>query len=209
MRVKTKLSLVGLSVGVLLIAGLFYWANNDNTPIVAPESPAGASRVPQTSAPTAPPASAATSPSPPPVAAQPSPATGPTAPPPSAATSPSPPPVAAQPSPATPPTTSPPSAAASPSSPPAAAQPGPATGPTSTATSAPQVISMPAEADMSEANRRQIQEALDRLDYYQGQVDGIFGPLTRAAIRRFQHDVGAEPTGHLTAEEANRLAGTH
>src|SRR6185437_12802227 len=103
MRVKTKLSLVGLSVGVLLIAGLFYWVNNDNTQIVAPESPGGASRVPQTSAPTAPPSSGATSPSPPPAAAQPGPATGPTAPPPSAATS------------------------------------------------APPVISMPAEADMSDA----------------------------------------------------------
>ena len=58
---------------------------------------------------------------------------------------------------------------------------------------------------MSEANRRQIQEALRRLDYYKGPVDGIFGTLTRAAIRRFQHDIGADTTGHLTAGEANRL----
>ena len=66
---------------------------------------------------------------------------------------------------------------------------------------------MPAEAGMSEANRRQVQEVLDRLDYYQGDVDGIFGPLTRAAIRRFQHDIGAETTGYLTAGEANHLVG--
>jgi peptidoglycan hydrolase-like protein with peptidoglycan-binding domain len=58
---------------------------------------------------------------------------------------------------------------------------------------------------MSEANRRQIQEALRRLDYYNGPVDGIFGPLTRAAIRRFQHEIGADVTGRATAEEANRL----
>jgi peptidoglycan hydrolase-like protein with peptidoglycan-binding domain len=58
---------------------------------------------------------------------------------------------------------------------------------------------------MSEANRRQIQEALRRLDYYKGPVDGIFGTLTRAAIRRFQHEIGAETTGHLTEDEANRL----
>jgi peptidoglycan hydrolase-like protein with peptidoglycan-binding domain len=64
---------------------------------------------------------------------------------------------------------------------------------------------MPAEADMSEANRRQIQEALRRLDYYKGSVDGIFGQRTRTAIRRFQHEIGADTTGHLTAEEANRL----
>ena len=50
---------------------------------------------------------------------------------------------------------------------------------------------LPAEAEMSEADRRQVQEALQRLDYYKGPVDGIFGPLTRAAIRRFQQqDIG-------------------
>lgn len=58
---------------------------------------------------------------------------------------------------------------------------------------------------MSEANRRQIQEALNRLDYYKGSVDGIIGTQTRAAIRRFQHGIGVDTTGHLTAEEANRL----
>jgi peptidoglycan hydrolase-like protein with peptidoglycan-binding domain len=58
---------------------------------------------------------------------------------------------------------------------------------------------------MSEANRRQIQEALRRMDYYKGPVDGIFGPLTRAAIHRFQHEIGADTTGPLTAEEANHL----
>jgi peptidoglycan hydrolase-like protein with peptidoglycan-binding domain len=36
-------------------------------------------------------------------------------------------------------------------------------------------------------------------------VDGIFGPLTRAAIRRFQQSVGTTPTGSLTADEANRV----
>ena len=58
---------------------------------------------------------------------------------------------------------------------------------------------------MSAANRRQIQEALRRLDYYKGPVDGILGRKTRAAIRRFQHEIKADTTGHLTAEEANRL----
>jgi peptidoglycan hydrolase-like protein with peptidoglycan-binding domain len=43
------------------------------------------------------------------------------------------------------------------------------------------------------------------LDYYKGPVDDVFGPLTRAAIRRFQHEIEADTTGHLTAEEANRL----
>jgi peptidoglycan hydrolase-like protein with peptidoglycan-binding domain len=61
---------------------------------------------------------------------------------------------------------------------------------------------------MSNADRRQVQEALSRLNYYRGAVDGIFGAQTRAAIRRFQHDIGAGSTGHLTAEEANHLVTT-
>jgi peptidoglycan hydrolase-like protein with peptidoglycan-binding domain len=58
---------------------------------------------------------------------------------------------------------------------------------------------------MSAADRRQVQEALRRLDYYKGPVDGIFGPLTRAAIRRFQQDIRSDATGYLTADQANRL----
>ena len=58
---------------------------------------------------------------------------------------------------------------------------------------------------MSEANRRQIQEALRRSGYYKGPVDGVFGPLTHAAIRRFQREIAADTTGHITAEQANRL----
>ena len=58
---------------------------------------------------------------------------------------------------------------------------------------------------MSAADRRQVQEALRRLGYYKGPADGIFGPLTRAAIRRFQQDVRSDATGYLTADQANRL----
>ena len=64
---------------------------------------------------------------------------------------------------------------------------------------------LPAEAGMSAADRRQIQEALRRLDYYRGRADGVFGQRTRAAIRRFQQTIGAETTGTLTADEADLL----
>ena len=36
-------------------------------------------------------------------------------------------------------------------------------------------------------------------------VDGVFGPLIRAAIRRFQRTIGVEITGHLTPADASRL----
>jgi len=58
---------------------------------------------------------------------------------------------------------------------------------------------------MSVADRRQVQEALRRLDLYKGPADGVFGLLTRAAIRRFQQDNGFDATGHLTRDQADRL----
>jgi peptidoglycan hydrolase-like protein with peptidoglycan-binding domain len=70
------------------------------------------------------------------------------------------------------------------------------------------VPTMPAEDRMSAANRRKVQEALHHRGYYQGPLDGIFGPRTRAAIRRFQDSIGAQGTGHLTAVEASRLVST-
>jgi peptidoglycan hydrolase-like protein with peptidoglycan-binding domain len=68
---------------------------------------------------------------------------------------------------------------------------------------------MPDEASMSRADRLRVQEALQRLGYYSGGADGVFGPLTRAAIRRFQGEIGTNTTGRLTAEEASRLVSTH
>ena len=73
---------------------------------------------------------------------------------------------------------------------------------------APLLTTKPDETSTSKADRRRVQEALRRLGFYRGHADGIFGPLTRAAIRRFQHDSGAPMTGHLTAEELSRLAST-
>jgi peptidoglycan hydrolase-like protein with peptidoglycan-binding domain len=74
-----------------------------------------------------------------------------------------------------------------------------------TAATAATATAMPAEADMTDADRRRIQEALRRLGYYRGPIDGIIGPLTRAAIHRFQQEIGSEPTGALRADQATRL----
>jgi hypothetical protein len=65
---------------------------------------------------------------------------------------------------------------------------------------------MPEEDLMTLENRRRMQEALKLLGYYNGPLDGVFGPETRAAIRRFQMQVMSEPTGRLTPQQASRLA---
>lgn len=54
-------------------------------------------------------------------------------------------------------------------------------------------------------DRRRVQEALRNLGYYSLPVDGVFGPETRAAIRKYQMQLMAEPTGRLTAEQATLL----
>ena len=58
---------------------------------------------------------------------------------------------------------------------------------------------------MTHADRREVQITLARLGYYEGQIDGLFGPDTRAAIRRWQHKVGAEMTGTLSGAQETRL----
>jgi hypothetical protein len=70
------------------------------------------------------------------------------------------------------------------------------------------MVAMPDEAEMIDADRRKAQIALARIGYYALPVDGIFGPETRAAIRRYQHEIGVQITGRLTASEASRLVST-
>jgi hypothetical protein len=65
---------------------------------------------------------------------------------------------------------------------------------------------LPGEEQMTPAQRRVVQQALAHLGYYDAAADGLFGPETRAAIRRWQHEVHAPMTGHLTADEAGKLA---
>jgi len=66
-------------------------------------------------------------------------------------------------------------------------------------------VSMPAEDQMTDAQRRSVQIALARLGYYDGRIDGVFGPDTEAAIRRWQYELHDPMTGQLTAAEASRL----
>src|SRR5262245_64624845 len=64
---------------------------------------------------------------------------------------------------------------------------------------------MRAEDKMNPENRRQVQKALQRLGYYEGPLEGIFGPATRSASHQFQESTGAEANGRLNETEDTRL----
>ena len=46
---------------------------------------------------------------------------------------------------------------------------------------------------------RDVQLKLARLGYYQGSIDGIAGPLTREAVKAYQHDYNLSVTGTITS----------
>ena len=108
------------------------------------------------------------------------------------ALAPAPPPQAALPAPAPP--VSPPSPTAAAPAAQAQAQAAP-----------PQAAPLRDEDRLGDPERRQVQAQLKRLGYYPGQIDGVFGPDTRAAIRRFQFELGADMSGRLTPAQIARL----
>ncbi len=86
--------------------------------------------------------------------------------------------------------------------------PAPAPAPQAPA-AAPAPAPAPAAAPANpEEARRRAQVALATLGYYDGRIDGVFGPDTHAAIRRYQHEIGAPMTGDLTEGQMARLLAT-
>ena len=59
--------------------------------------------------------------------------------------------------------------------------------------------------DLDRAARRQIQQRLAARGFDPGGADGLFGPRTRAAIRRWQSSRGARSTGYLDGASAEAL----
>ena len=58
---------------------------------------------------------------------------------------------------------------------------------------------------LDRAARRQIQQGLQSAGFDPGGADGLFGPRTRAAIRRWQSSRGARSTGYLDGASASGL----
>jgi peptidoglycan hydrolase-like protein with peptidoglycan-binding domain len=71
--------------------------------------------------------------------------------------------------------------------------------PPPTATFTPLPAPMPAPPTAGEIHHSafmfEVQHRLKALGYYEGQVDGANGPLTRAAVKHFQRDNHLNPTG--------------
>lgn len=49
--------------------------------------------------------------------------------------------------------------------------------------------------EVSGSDVRAVQELLQQLSYYQGEIDGVYGTETAEAVRRFQADSGLRPDG--------------
>ncbi|MBP1852475.1 peptidoglycan-binding domain-containing protein [Rhizobium halophytocola] len=84
-----------------------------------------------------------------------------------------------------------------------------------TASEAPEAAAAPAETpeeltlleqQLSRAAKRAIQRKLRDLGFYQGLVDGVFGPQTHDAIKAFQKGRSAEPTGLLNRRQLLELS---
>jgi lytic murein transglycosylase len=58
---------------------------------------------------------------------------------------------------------------------------------------------------LSRAQRKRLQELLIERGYYKGDADGRFGPLTMAAIREAQKELGLKPTGRPSTRILNAL----
>lgn len=73
---------------------------------------------------------------------------------------------------------------------------------------APVVAPPPAPAPVAQdplSAVRQAQERLNQLGYAAGTPDGLVGPKTRAALRRFQQEKGLKVTGVLDSATADKL----
>jgi membrane-bound lytic murein transglycosylase B len=60
---------------------------------------------------------------------------------------------------------------------------------------------------LSEAEGREVQEHLTRAGYYQGDIDGAFGPESRAAIRAYQEERGLAADGRPDVDLLKILRG--
>lgn len=61
---------------------------------------------------------------------------------------------------------------------------------------------------LTRTQRKSLQKLLRTKGYYSGSVDGKIGPVSRAAIRRFQKSIGKIPDGYASTAILGRLQGS-
>jgi peptidoglycan hydrolase-like protein with peptidoglycan-binding domain len=66
-------------------------------------------------------------------------------------------------------------------------------------------VSKGAQLYVSAASIRQIQENLKQQDFYAGEIDGILGPGTQQAIRKYEQEKGLQATGTINLRLINTL----
>ena len=62
-----------------------------------------------------------------------------------------------------------------------------------------------AQLDLDRGQLRRVQTALQELGFYQGGIDGVFGPLSRTALREWQRTQTGVATGYLDGRQAQTL----
>ncbi|BAS28500.1 L,D-transpeptidase family protein [Limnochorda pilosa] len=82
----------------------------------------------------------------------------------------------------------------------------PSYGPGETLCGEPMVLRL-GEPAATDPDVRTLQERLRDLGWYDGPLDGHFGPQTAEAVRRFQQGAGLDPTGMVTGATWRALAG--
>lgn len=65
------------------------------------------------------------------------------------------------------------------------------------------------EAALTREERDQLQIALQWFGFYNGRIDGAFGPGTRGSMQAYQTDRGMEPSGILTTRQRAQLLGEY
>jgi peptidoglycan hydrolase-like protein with peptidoglycan-binding domain len=84
-------------------------------------------------------------------------------------------------------------------------QPGPMASPSATGPAGGDLTAVPVSSELLATYTTAVQEALQAKGYRPGAADGLLGPRTRAAIRRYQQDYGLPVTGEVSLALLNHL----
>jgi peptidoglycan hydrolase-like protein with peptidoglycan-binding domain len=71
----------------------------------------------------------------------------------------------------------------------------------------PKYLDMSAVPALTPDRVRKVQQALARKGFDAGPIDGILGPMTKEAVRKYQDQYGIKPTGEIDNQTLYALGG--